>query len=191
MLNNLKNKIIILASASPRRSFLLSELNIDHQVKKYDFDESIPQHISAIKSAEYIAIKKNDQITKKSPNHIYISSDTTVVINNRVLGKPKDHNEAKNMIKSFSGTTHQVITGVCISSLEKTISFDSISDVTFNNLTSEEIDFYVEKYSPLDKAGAYGIQEWIGMMGISHITGSYYNIMGLPTEKVFEALKQF
>jgi len=191
MLKNLANKKIILASASPRRSFLLSEILIKHQVIKYDFDESVPVNIKPEDYAEYIAVKKSNQILEKKTNHIYITSDTTVVSNQNVLGKPKDKEEAIETIASLIGGEHKVISGVCISTDQETFSFNEVSKVTFAQLTKEEIVFYVNQFKPFDKAGSYGIQEWIGMIGISKISGCYYNIMGLPTQKLYQALKKF
>ena len=191
MLNNLSSKTIILASASPRRSFILSELQITHKVIKYDFNEEVPEKIKPHEYAEYIAIKKSDQILDKHPSHIYITADTTVVSNNTVLGKPSSKEDAINTISSLINNTHEVISGVCISSEDKKITFNERSLVTFEDLTKEEITFYVDQFKPYDKAGSYGIQEWIGMVGISEIKGCYYNIMGLPTQKLYKALKEF
>lgn len=189
MLDNLKNKSIILASASPRRSFLLSELLIDHEVKKYDFNEEVPLSTLPEKYAIEISKKKANQIDKKH-DHIYITADTTVVNESKVLGKPKSEAEAISILKTLSAKSHKVISGVTISWNDKTISFSESSIVDFAPLSIEEIKFYVDRFKPFDKAGSYGIQEWIGMIGITKISGCYYNIMGLPTRRLYNELKK-
>lgn len=185
------NKNIILASGSPRRSFLLQEINIPHKVIKLDFDESIPPETLPDNVASTLAENKSAQIPNKELNTIYITADTVVILDNNVLGKPKDKQTAIEYLKNLSNTSHNVITGVCLSSTEKKISFQCISKVFFKALSIEEITYYVENYKPFDKAGAYGIQEWIGMIGITKIEGSYFNIMGLPTHELKIQLEKF
>ena len=191
MLENLKKYHIVLASNSPRRRELLAGLDIDYEVKVLPgIDESypgtlgaeeIPQYISREKAAAYEAGLRADDLV--------ITADTIVWTDGRVLGKPKDWEEAKAMLRLLSGRTHQVITGVTL--LTKTVrrTFAVTSDVTFDTLTEEEIDYYVERYRPLDKAGAYGIQEWIGYVGVSALRGSYFNVMGLPVQRLYQELK--
>jgi septum formation protein len=180
-----------LASSSPRRSFLLNEIGIEHSVVKFDFDESIPERLKSEDTALYIAESKSNQLPQIIDDCIYIFSDTVVVIDDKVLGKPKDSSEAKEMLKLLSGRTHKVITGVRLKSIQKDISFSDTTSVSFKTLTAAEINFYVDKYSPLDKAGAYGIQEWIGVIGVTSIDGSYNNVMGLPTSKIVTELNKF
>lgn len=190
-MNILQNKSnLILASASPRRSFLLSQMGIEHQVITYDFDEHIPDHISANESSLFLAELKTTQI-KKEAGLTYITADTVVVSSGMVLGKPKDATQASEILNLLSGTFHDVITGVCISTTEKQVSFKSTSRVYFKKLTQAEIDHYVSEFKPYDKAGAYGIQEWVGMVAVSRIEGSYYNIMGLPTQELYTHLTAF
>ena len=186
-----ENKKIVLTSGSPRRSFLLQEIGIKHDVLKIDFNEAIPKSIPIKNIARYLAESKSKQIKEKSTNSIYITADTIVLIKDEVLGKPKDKQAAIKSLEKLSGNSHLVITGVCLSSIEKTVSFDSISKVFFKKLTPDEIEFYVDTYKPYDKAGAYGIQEWIGMIGITKIEGSYFNIMGLPTDLLKIELEKF
>jgi septum formation protein len=187
----LKNGKIILASASPRRSFLLKEIGIQHEVKKFDFIENIPEDVNPKDASLFLAKSKSEQILNKNPNHIYITADTVVILDNYVLGKPSDALEAEKTLSALSSKCHSVITGVCITNHLKTVSFKVESKVFFKSLTEEEILFYIDHYKPFDKAGSYGIQEWIGMIGIEKIEGSYFNIMGLPTFEVYSALKNF
>lgn len=189
---DINNYKIILASASPRRKELLAGLDIPFSVKKIDFDESIPEKLENEKVAEYLAIKKSDAfIPLLREGEIVITSDTTVLVGDLLLNKPKDESEAKGMLNSLSGKMHQVITGVCIRSNQKKVNFNSISKVYFKDLEEEEINYYVTHYRPYDKAGSYGIQEWLGYIAIEKIEGSYFNIMGLPVHKIYEELQKF
>ena len=189
---DINNYKIILASASPRRKELLAGLDIPFSVKKIDFDESIPEKLENEKVAEYLAIKKSDAfIPLLREGEIVITSDTTVLVGDLLLNKPKDESEAKAMLNSLSGKMHQVITGVCIRSNQKKVNFNSISKVYFKDLEEEEINYYVTHYRPYDKAGSYGIQEWLGYIAIEKIEGSYFNIMGLPVHKIYEELQKF
>ena len=181
---------LILASSSPRRAELLKQLGFSFTIHFQDYDESIPSNITPSDAALYIAKKKISQIDLQK-NSTYITADTTVIFNNKVLGKPQSRKQAIEMISNLSGNTHRVITGVCIANYQKQSSINCITEVTFKHLRKEDILYYVEKYNPLDKAGAYGIQEWIGMIGVKEIKGSYYNVVGLPTEQVYEKLLEF
>lgn len=183
---------VILGSKSPRRQELLASLDISFEVRKIEIDESFPNDLQPSDVPEFLAQKKGKhQQSILQDNEMIITSDTIVVCDNQTMGKPKDENEAKAMLWFLSNKTHQVITGVCITTKEKTISFSDMTEVTFKELTEEQIDYYVQKYKPFDKAGSYGIQEWIGMTGISGIKGSFYNVMGLPVEKLFDVLRKF
>lgn len=190
---DLSNYDIILASNSPRRKELLSGLDIDFRVEILpDIDESYPISIEKEQVASYIAQKKaNSYKAFLKRDTLLITADTIVLLNNKVYGKPKDDKEAILMLSELSGNTHKVITGVCIMSQEKQKVFDVFSDVRFTNLRESEIEHYVSKYKPLDKAGAYGIQEWIGYIGVEYISGSYFNIMGLPVQRLYQELKEF
>lgn len=182
----------ILASKSPRRNDLLKSLGIDFKVKTKEVDEVYPDSLSKEEIPVYLAKLKARAFSNDiSDIDLVITADTIVWLNGKVLGKPKDKQEAILMLKELSGNQHQVITGVCLTSKEKEISFYSTSDVYFKNLTSDEIEYYVSEFKPYDKAGAYGIQEWIGSIGISHIEGSFYNVMGLPIQKLYEKIQKF
>lgn len=183
----------ILASASPRRKELLAGLNLDFTVKvKEGIDESYPDGLSAEEIPVYISQKKAKAYRSElKEDEILITADTIVWLDSKVLGKPKDRQDAVFMLKELSGKTHLVITGVTISSVHKCISFSSTTEVQFANLTDEEIEFYVDNYSPMDKAGAYGIQEYIGFIGVTSIRGSYFNVMGLPVQRLYQELKVF
>lgn len=190
---NLEKYNIILASNSPRRKELLKGLGIIfEQSTSLEIDESYPNEMPADNVAEYLALKKAEAYKSTlKKNTLIITADTVVINDGNILGKPENTAEAKNMIQDLSGKTHKVITGVCLSSLTKQIAFSSISEVTFSHLTKQEIDFYVSNFRPFDKAGAYGIQEWIGYVGVEGIVGSFYNVMGLPVQKLYQELKKF
>ena len=182
---------IILASASPRRKELLAGLDIEFEVRLLPgIDESYPANLPTGKIAEYIACEKaaayNGEI---GDDEVLLTADTIVVVDDKVLGKPVDADDARRMLSMISGKTHQVITGVCLSTREKTHSFSVETDVTFKILENDEIDYYIENYKPFDKAGAYGIQEWIGYIGVESINGSYFNVMGLPVQRIYKELK--
>ena len=186
--------MLILSSNSPRRQELLAGLDIPYKVFVIDgIDESFPSSLPAELVAEYIAVKKatpyKDNI--KGTDNIVLTADTVVVCDNDILGKPHDKADAIRMLHFLSGKTHQVYTGVCLTSENRQKHFTVKTDVTFRELTNEEIEYYVSKYQPFDKAGAYGIQEWIGYVGIKGIKGSYYNVMGLPVRRIYEELKNF
>ncbi|BDD05102.1 Maf family nucleotide pyrophosphatase [Aureibacter tunicatorum] len=186
----MKTLEIILASQSPRRKEILEKSGFEFSTISLNADESFPSDMPAKEVAKYLAEKKALAFKGNLENKILITSDTIVICDNKVLGKPKDKNEAKQMLKSLSNNTNLVITGVCIKTNDETITFDDTTEVIFRSLNDSEIDHYIDKYKPYDKAGAYGIQEWIGMIGIERINGSYYNVMGLPSHKVYEVIKK-
>lgn len=185
--------MIILGSNSPRRKELLQGLGIPFEVLVIQgIDESYPDTLPAEEIAEYIAVKKAKPYEVKDGN-IVLTADTVVVCDGEVMGKPKDEADAHRMLRKLSGKTHQVYTGVCITSptlSDGPVSFTVCTDVTFKHLSDEEILHYIRQYKPFDKAGAYGIQEWIGYIGITGIKGSYYNVMGLPVQRIYEELKK-
>ena len=204
MLNGQCSMRIVLASNSPRRKELLAGLGIPYDVFVLQgIDESYPDDLPANEVAEYIARKKAKAYVNVNPNDneknsslftlhssLLLTADTIVVCEGEILGKPHDAADACAMLRKLSGKTHQVYTGYCLQTADKTVSGTVCSDVTFKNLSDEEITYYVEKYNPLDKAGAYGIQEWIGYIGITGIRGSYYNVMGLPVQRIYEEIKK-
>ncbi len=180
---------LILGSQSPRRKQLLEGLDIEFQVRTIEIDETFPNDIPLNTVAEYLAREKgNAHLSSIKENELIITSDTVVLCDNQILGKPKNREHAQEMLRMLSGKTHQVITGVCLTSKDKTVSFSDVTKVVFKNLTDKQIDYYIDKYQPLDKAGGYGIQEWIGYTGISSIEGSYFNVMGLPVARLYDVL---
>lgn len=182
----------ILASKSPRRQELLKSLGIDFQVKTKDVDENYPPELSPNQIPGYLAEKKAKAFANELNNKdLLITADTIVVLNGKVLEKPDDYDHAYKMLSALSGIMHEVITGVCLSSTKKSVVFSSLTNVQFKQLTNTEIDYYISTFKPFDKAGAYGIQEWIGSIGISHIEGSFYNVMGLPLQKLYEEIQKF
>ena len=187
------NYKVLLASNSPRREELLRGIDIDFEVKVLpDIDESYPDNIPSEEIAEFVAIKKaKPYAASLHEDELLLTADTIVLLEDTVLGKPANKKEAKQMLRQLSGKTHRVITGVCFTSTKKQTSFSATSDVEFGKLTDQEIEYYVERYSPMDKAGAYGVQEWIGYVAVKHINGSYYNIMGLPIQRVYRELIKF
>ncbi len=192
-LDNLSEYKILLASASPRRKELLGMLGVEFSVAKgMDVDESYPDTISIDEVASYISKKKSDAYRKTiSAGELVITADTVVINNDCVLGKPADADEAMGMLQSLSGHEHKVITGVTIATVDRQVSFSVETVVEFGHLEDVEIREYVEYFKPMDKAGAYGIQEWIGCIGVKSIRGSYYNVMGLPLHRLYTELKQF
>jgi len=193
MLDNLKDRHIILASASPRRRFLLKQLDIEFTSISAEVDESIPEGMNPDEIAIFLAEKKADHFEDllKDPKNILITADTLVLIDGVILGKPEDKEGAIKMLKSLSGKMHSVVTGVCIRGHDKGRSFTDWTDVYFKSLSKDEIDYYLDHYKPYDKAGAYGAQEWIGYIGIRRLEGSYFNVMGLPVHKLYEELSSF
>lgn len=186
----ISNYKIILASNSPRRKELLSGIDIDYTIKTLsDVDESYPDSIPKEEIAEFIARKKSLAfLSELKDDELLITADTVVLLEDTILGKPKDKTDAKRMLRMLSRKTHRVITGVCMVTLKKEICFSATAFVTFGKLSDEQIEYYVEKYQPMDKAGAYGVQEWIGYVAVERIEGSYFNVMGLPIYKVYQEL---
>lgn len=189
---NMKWKII-LASNSPRRKQLLAGLDIPFEVRVLqNIDESYPHNLPVSEIAEFISLKKaSAYLQTMSPDELVITADTIVILGQEVMGKPHDETEAKRMLGALSGQTHQVTTGVTLSTHNRQLSFSVTTDVTFKELSADEIDYYVSTYRPMDKAGAYGIQEWIGYIGVTALQGSYFNVMGLPVQRIYEALRTF
>ena len=189
----LKNKRIILGSRSPRRRELLGDCDIRFEVAdSYEVEEIFPADMPAAEVAEYLSrLKADGYPLPLAENDILITADTVVINNGEILGKPTDRDHAIRMIASLGGKTHTVVTGVTIRSSERSVSFSSSSEVTFRELDTDEIEYYVDTYRPFDKAGAYGIQEWIGCTAIESISGSFYNVMGLPVAALYKQLKQF
>ena len=189
---NIKYKIV-LASNSPRRKELLAGLGMPFEVRVLDgIDESYPSELPVSEVALYIAgLKANAYRDSLAPDELIITADTVVIVNDEILGKPTDEADAVRMLRELSGCTHQVTTGVCLLTAEKERRFSVTTDVTFKQLTDEEVCHYVNSYKPFDKAGAYGIQEWIGYIGVTGLHGSYYNVMGLPVQRIYSELKHF
>jgi septum formation protein len=191
-MNWFPNYNFILASKSPRRQQLLKSLGITFTVITKEVDEVYSPTLSNEEIPVFLAeLKSKPFLNELSDGDLLITADTVVCLGREVLGKPKDYNDAFQMIQSLSGKEHQVITGVCLASKQKSHSFYSITNVQFKALTNDEINYYISEYKPFDKAGAYGIQEWIGSIGITHIEGSFYNVMGLPIQKLYEEIKTF
>ena len=190
--DRLKDHRLILASASPRRRELLAACDLDFVLaEKFECEECFPADLEADKVAEYLSqLKSNAYPHALATNDILLTADTVVIAGGEILGKPKDSADAERMLKMLSGATHKVVTGVTLRTAKQTISLSAESSVTFRTLEAEEIAYYIEKYRPLDKAGAYGIQEWIGYIGIEGIEGSFYNVMGLPVQRLYQALKE-
>ena len=184
-------KSIILASQSPRRKELLSLLDLEFTVEVKSIDEIFPKDLKTSKVAEYLAELKASAFTNIKDDQVIITADTVVILNDTILGKPKDKAEATEMLHRLSNRSHEVITGVCLKSAQKISTFSSSTKVYFRDLTDAEIDYYIENYKPYDKAGSYGIQEWIGAIGITKIVGSYFNVVGLPIQELNEQLKRF
>lgn len=187
----MKKRKIILASRSPRRKFLLEQGGFIVDVKTFDVDEIYPHDLDPRSVPKYLAkLKIQPALGSLNSGDILIAADTIVLFENEILGKPKDRDQAKDYIKRMSGSSHDVITGVCIKTTISENSFSVISRVQFANLAEDEIKYYIDNFEPYDKAGAYGIQDWIGWTKIKSIEGSYSNIMGLPMHEVYEAIKE-
>ena len=184
---------VILASNSPRRKELLAGIDVDFKVRVIqDIDESYPADLPTKNIAEYISRKKAAVYQQQmADDELIITADTIVVLGNEVMGKPHDEADASRMLHELSGKAHQVITGVTLTTITRQQSFSVETDVTFKALSDKEIDYYVQHYKPFDKAGAYGIQEWIGHIGVTGLQGSYFNVMGLPVQRIYEALRKF
>lgn len=182
---------LVLASQSPRRRQLLAEAGFDFTVDVRPTDELFPADMPAVEIPAFLACHKAEQFTTDLDEQLILCADTIVVINEKVLNKPENEQEAFEMLQLLSGATHEVITGICLLSKEQIITKTDIAKVMFRELTTNEIEIYIESQKPFDKAGAYGIQEWIGMIGIERIEGSYYTIMGLPTHLVYHLLTPY
>ena len=185
-----KMKKIVLSSNSPRRKELLGELGIDFEVRVIEgIDETYPKELSVEEVPQYIAREKA-RVYIVGKDEVLLTADTVVVLGNEIMGKPHNEADAMRMLRQLSGKTHQVITGVCLTTNDKQVTFADVTDVSFADLTDEEIKYYVDNFRPLDKAGAYGIQEWIGLAGVTGIKGSYFNVVGLPVHRVYAELKK-
>ena len=191
-MNWLPNYNYILASKSPRRQELLNALGINFRVVSNEVDESYPDNLAKEEIPVFLAELKAEHFKNQlKENDLLITADTIVWLNDEVIGKPENMKEAVKTLQKLSAQEHQVISGVCLSSIHKQKSFFSISNVRFKQLSLSEIEFYVYEYNPIDKAGAYGIQEWIGYIGITHIEGSFYNVMGLPVQQLYSEIQNF
>jgi len=184
-------KKLILGSQSPRRQMILTEAGFDFETRIINIEEIFPDSLHVMDVAQYLAEKKAKQVPFIKENELLITADTTVVHNDTILGKPANKRDAKIMLSSLSGKTHAVVTGVCLKDKNKMISFDDTTFVYFKTLTDDEINYYVDNFDVLDKAGAYGIQDWIGMIGVNKIEGSYFNVVGLPVHKLYAEFKAF
>ncbi|MDE5881331.1 MAG: Maf family nucleotide pyrophosphatase [Muribaculaceae bacterium] len=193
MLTNLDKYKILLASKSPRRRELLQQLRVPfHVITLGGIDESFPDSVPRVDVPQFVSEKKADAFQKIiNDNELVITADTMVICEDRILGKPKDGKEAKEMLHFLADKTHKVATGVTVTTQDRRTSFTTVTEVTFGPLTDEEIDYYVDNFQPFDKAGAYGIQEWIGAVAVSGIKGSYHNVMGLPVHRLYQELKLF
>ena len=193
MLENLNKYEIVLASNSPRRKELLQRMGVNFKVRTlFGIDESYPDSLRGEDIVCYISRNKAKAYQSSiAPNDLLITADTIVYVDGEVMGKPKNAEQAKEMLHKLSGKTHQVITGVTIVTAKRTENFGVTSQVKFTNITDEEINFYVDNYLPFDKAGAYGIQEWIGIVAVEEIKGSYFNVVGLPVQRLYQKLKTF
>ena len=193
MLSNLKKYHIILASKSPRRQELLRGMGVEFEILTKETPENYPADLPLDEVPKYLSLQKSlafddDELPS---DYLLITSDTVVICEGEILGKPRDREDAERMLQLLSGKTHHVVTGVTVRSAEKTVAFAAKSMVTFDTLETDEIDYYIDHCRPYDKAGAYGIQEWIGYVGISGLEGSFYNVMGLPTRRLYQCLKGF
>jgi len=187
--NKLQKYKLILASGSPRRQQFFKDLDLDFEIRLNEIEEIYPPELKAEEITNYLAeLKAKAFEGELKENEILITSDTIVWFNDKALGKPKDAQDAFAILKSLSNATHEVITSVCFKTSTKTSVLFELTKVTFNKLSDEAIHYYIENYKPFDKAGAYGIQEWIGFVGVAKIEGSYANVMGMPTDKVYEYL---
>lgn len=191
-MDQLKNKRLILASKSPRRKQLMDGLGLPFTVQSKEVNEDFPMEMETTEVARYLAQKKAMAFRPHlKEGDLVITADTVVILNGEILNKPRNKNEALEMLQKLSGKIHQVITGVCLMDTRKTVSFDDQTEVHFKTLTKEELIAYIDHYQPYDKAGAYGVQEWIGYVAVYKIVGSFYNVMGLPVHRIYEELKNW
>ena len=193
MLKEKLNKInIILASGSPRRQQFFKEMDLHYTIRLKEIEEIYPEHLQAEEITNFLAeLKASAFENELKENDVLVTSDTIVWLNGKALGKPKDYDDAFKMLQQLANQTHEVITSVCLKSIDKTDVFHNVTKVTFANLSDEAITYYLDNYQPFDKAGSYGIQDWIGLIGISKIEGSYTNVVGLPTEMLFQKLMNY
>lgn len=192
MLENIQKYRIILGSASPRRAELLKGLDLNFEIITMNVDETYPSSMNGVGIPMFLAEKKANAFKDiMTDDMMLITADTIVFLEGKVLGKPVDYTDAKKILQKLSGKTHQVITGVCISTTERRRVFHTSSEVRFAHLSEAEIEYYLENYKPYDKAGSYGVQEWIGYVGVENINGSYYNVMGLPIQRLYNELKRW
>lgn len=193
MLKDKLNKInIILASGSPRRQQFFKEMDLHYTIRLKEIEEIYPEHLQAEEITNFLAeLKANAFENELKENDVLVTSDTIVWLNGKALGKPKGYDDAFQMLQQLANQTHEVITSVCLKSIDKTEVFHCVTKVTFANLSDEAIKYYLDNYQPFDKAGSYGIQDWIGLIGISKIEGSYTNVVGLPTEMLFQKLMNY
>ena len=193
MLNKLLQQYnVILGSASPRRKELLSDIGIEFSIQTTDKEEEYPSTLKEERIAEFLAQQKSEFLSENQKNtDLLITADTIVSYESEVLNKPQNKEQAFNILNKLSGNTHKVITGVCIKSIKKEVIFSATTMVTFRKLSHKEIEHYINNFNPFDKAGSYGIQDWIGKIGIQKIDGSYSNVVGLPTKELYEQLKLF
>lgn len=182
---------LILASTSPRRQQLMRDAGYEFTVRSKNVAEDFPATMPVAQVPEFLAEKKAEAFRQEIENELVVAADTVVIIDRQILNKPQDEAEAFAMLRQLSGRMHEVITGVCLLSAQKKILFSDRTEVYFKSLTDDEIQFYIRQYQPFDKAGAYGAQEWMGMVGVEKIVGSYFNVMGLPIHKVYEQLTKF
>ncbi|NML68873.1 septum formation protein Maf [Chryseobacterium sp. RP-3-3] len=181
---------LLLASQSPRRKELLTSLGFEFEVVKIDCEEILPGDIKIGEAAAYLSELKAEAFRELTTDEVLLTADTVVAAEGQILGKPKDENEARQMLRTLSGKTHQVYTGICIKTIDKTYTETDVADVEFDEITDDEIEYYIQNYKPFDKAGSYGIQEWLGMAKIRKMNGSFYTIMGLPTHLVYKILNE-
>jgi septum formation protein len=193
MLKEKLNKInIILASGSPRRQQFFKEMDLHYTIRLKEIEEVYPEHLKGAGIANFLAeLKASAFENELEENDVLVTSDTIVWLNGKALGKPRDYDDAFKMLQQLANQTHEVITSVCLKSIDKTEVFHCVTKVTFSSLSDEAISYYLDHYKPFDKAGSYGIQDWIGLIGISNIEGSYTNVVGLPTEMLFHKLMQY
>ncbi|MFK7783786.1 MAG: Maf family nucleotide pyrophosphatase [Crocinitomicaceae bacterium] len=185
----MSNFKLVLGSKSPRRQALIKELGFPVEIRTKEVEEIYPDHLASVEVPEYLAKLKATPLKESlAADEILVTSDTIVLLDGKVVGKPANENAAKQMLRQLSGNTHTVITGVCLTTQNEQHTFSSHTKVFFSELSEEEINHYVERFKPLDKAGSYGIQEWIGYIGVSKIEGCYYNVMGLPLHDLYRKL---
>lgn len=191
-MDHLRNRHLILGSKSPRRNELMKGMGLPFSVKTKEVDEDFPKEMDTLLVAQYLAQKKAQAFQQDlGERDLIITADTIVIINGEILNKPKNKEEALVMLQQLSGNIHQVITGVCLMDISKRVGFDDRTEVHFKNLEKEELVAYIEKFKPYDKAGAYGVQEWIGYVAVYKMVGSFYNVMGLPVHRIYEELKHW